>query len=563
MVAYFFQHTLQNGYTVWRACVKKGISVVIFLPMFFLFAVEVSSAPGDALFTADATFNAKQYQQAKELYHGIFLNYKEGPEAARALLGIAKADYHLKNYYESGINLKRFLKSYPTSPFADEAHLIWGLDLLNIQRYKEAEEQLDSVKGPLREGADIAKSELALIRGETEKAEQILSKIDRKMYEENNRVLYLRAMVLSRQGKHESAIQTINRISDQALKEENITVSKAIIYYNARKYIDAKDMLNAIVKAPSSRIEAIQAKRTLFQINDVENNHDEALKLAIDLMNYESTDELKMKIVAIFEKKGDLDSAFRYLTYLRDKKTLSEEIEKRLKKLIEEKNPKANEYVMKYFIYLGTDNPYAMELSKYLEEMGSRDQAKRLLQKATRGKNGAEASLALAEMLIGEKKYSEAKKVVTPITTDTKYSGQASFLLAQLLEREGNVKEAAEYRARAIKALEAQKDYSRVGDLYVQSGNNAEALKNYLRAAEKSDTISMVKAGDIYYLSGKHDKAKAYYKKALDSGVKDPRSLQWADYQYGKLAKDDEYLKKAKEGAGTVAEAADLMRTEK
>jgi tetratricopeptide (TPR) repeat protein len=383
------------------------------------------------------------------------------------------------------------------------------------------------------------------------------------MYEENNRVLYLRAMILSRQGKHELAIQTINRISDQALKEENIAVSKAIIYYNARKYIDAKDMLSAIVKNPSSRMEAIQAKRTLFQINDVENNQDEALKLAIDLMNFESTDELKMKIVAIFEKKGDLDSAFRYLTYLRDKKTLSEEIEKRLKKLIEEKNPKANEYVMKYFIYLSPDSPYTMELSKYFEEKGSKDQAKRLLQKAIRGKNGAEASLALAEMLMGEKKYSEAKKVVTPITTDTKYSGQASFLLAQLLEREGYVKEAVEYRARAIKALEAQKDYSRVGDLYVQSGNNAEALKNYLRAADKSDAVSMVKAADIYYLSGKHDKAKAYYKKALDSGVKDPRSLQWADYQYGKLAKDDEYLKKAKEGGGTVAEAADLMRTEK
>ncbi len=540
---------------------KKGVSVVLFLSIFFSLAGRVLSAPGDALFTADATLNAKQYQQAKELYRGAFLNYKEGPEAARALLGIAKADYQLKNYYESGINLKRLLKSYPTSPLADEAHLIWGLDLLNIQRYKEAEEQLDGVKGALLEKADIAKSELALIRGETEKAEQLLSKIDRKTYEENNRVLYLRAMVLSRQGKHETAIQTINRISDQALKEENIAVSKAIIYYNARRYIDAKDMLSAIVKAPSSRIEAIQAKRTLFQIYDVENNQDEALKLAIDLMNYESSDELKMKIVSIYEKKEDLDSAFRYLTYLRDKKTLSEEIEKRFKKLIDEKNPKANEYVLKYFIYLGPDSPYTLELAKYLQEKGSQEQAKRLLQKATRGKNGAEASLALAEMLIVDKKYSEAKQVVTPITTDTKYSGQASFLLAQLLEREGNIKEAAEYRARAIKALESQKDYSRVGDLYLRSGKNAEALKNYLRAADKSDTVSMVKAADIYYLSGKRDKAKAYYKKALDSGIKDAGSRQWADYQYGKLAKDDAYMKKAKEGGGTVAEAADLMST--
>jgi tetratricopeptide (TPR) repeat protein len=132
-----------------------------------------------------------------------------------------------------------------------------------------------------------------------------------------------------------------------------------------------------------------------------------------------------------------------------------------------------------------------------------------------------------------------------------------------LLEREGNIKEAAEYRARAIRVLETQKDYSRVGDLYLQSGNNAAALRNYLRAADNSDTVSMVKAADIYYLSGTYYKAKVYYKRALDSGVKDPRSLQWADYQYGKLANDDEYLKKAKEGGGPVAEVADLMRSEK
>jgi len=94
-------------------------------------------------------------------------------------------------------------------------------------------------------------------------------------------------MILSSQGKHEQAIQTINKIPDQELKAENIAVSKAVIYYNARKYIDAKDMLTAIINAPSSRLEAIQAKRTLFQIYDVENNQDAALKLAIDILSYD------------------------------------------------------------------------------------------------------------------------------------------------------------------------------------------------------------------------------------------------------------------------------------
>jgi len=531
--------------------------------MLLFSTAELASAAEDVFAPADAAMTAKQYLQARDLYRQVFVASREGPDAARALLGIAKADYHLKNYYESDINLKRFFKSFKNTARADEAHLIWGLDLMNIHKYKEAEEQLDLVKGEFQEKAIIAKAELAFIQGEADKAEKLLAKIDRKAYESDNRVLYIRAMILSSQGKHEQAIQTINKIQDQALKAENIAVSKAIIYYNARKYIDAKDMLTAIINAPSSRLEAIQAKRTLFQIYDAENNQDAALKLAIDILNYDPTDDLRLKAVSLFEKKGDPDSAFRHLTYLKNKKILSDELEKRLKKLQDEKNPKADEYLLKYFIYLSIDNPYVIEAAKYMDEKGHNEQARRLLQKAARGRNGPEASMVLARMLMKEKKFSEAKRLLTPITTDANYSGQASLLLYEILEKEGNVSAAAEYRARAIRVLEVQKDYSSVGDLYVRSGNNTEALKNYMRAANKGDAISMLKAADLYYLSGKHDTAKVYYKKAIDSGIKDPKSLQWADYQYGKLAKSDEYLKKAEDGGGAVSEAAGLLRSGK
>ncbi len=542
---------------------KKGTAVVLYLLMLLFSTAELASAAEDVFAPADAAMTAKQYLQARDLYRQVFVASREGPDAARALLGIAKADYHLKNYYESDINLKRFFKSFKNTARADEAHLIWGLDLMNIHKYKEAEEQLDLVKGEFQEKAIIAKAELAFIQGEADKAEKLLAKVDRKAYESDNRVLYIRAMILSSQGKHEQAIQTINKIQDQALKAENIAVSKAIIYYNARKYIDAKDMLTAIINAPSSRLEAIQAKRTLFQIYDAENNQDAALKLAIDILSYDPTDDLRLKAVSLFEKKGDPDSAFRYLTYLKNKKILSDELEKRLKKLQDEKNPKADEYLLKYFIYLSIDNPYVIEAAKYMDEKGHNEQARRLLQKAARGRNGAEASMVLARMLMKEKKFSEAKRLLTPITTDANYSGQASLLLYEILEKEGNVSAAAEYRARAIRVLEVQKDYSSVGDLYVRSGNNTEALKNYMRAANKGDAISMLKAADLYYLSGKHDTAKVYYKKAIDSGIKDPKSLQWADYQYGKLAKSDEYLKKAEDGGGAVSEAAGLLRSGK
>ena len=562
-MACFFQYKLENRTEAGRDCLKKGISAVLFLMTLFSFAVDDFAATDDLFFVADAAFNAKQYQQAKEFYRDIFIHSKETAEASRALLGVAKSDYALNNYYEAGLNLKRFFNAYPTSVFAGEGHYLWGQVFLRIQKYKEADEQYNLVKGPFQQKSVIGMAELSLIRGETDKAEHMLAGIDRKVYEENNRVLYLRAMILSRQGKHDQAIQMINRIPDQALKDENIAVSKTIIFYNARKYSDAKNMLTSIIKTPSSRIEEINAKRTLLKIYEVEKNEDESLKLAIDLMNFESGDDLKMQIVSIYENKGDIDNALRYITYMRDKKAVSSEIEKRLRKFVEEKNPKAEEYLAKYFFYLGADSSYCIELAEHFNQAGKRDQAKRLLQTAAKGKNGGEASLALAKLLISEKKYSEAKKVVTPITTDKNFAGQASLMMYELLEREWKSVEAAEYRARAIKALEIQKDYSRVGDLYLRSGNKAEALKNYMRAAEKGNAVSMVKAADIYYLSGKHDKAKSYYKKAIDSGVKDPASLQWADYQYGKLAKDNEYFKKAEAGGGAIAEAAGLMRTDK
>jgi tetratricopeptide (TPR) repeat protein len=542
--------------------VKKGVAVVLFLLMLLLSSAKMVSAAEDVFTPADAAMTAKQYPQAKELYRQIFISSTKDSDAARALLGIAKADYHLKNYYESDINLKRFFKSFKNTVHDDEAHLVLGLDRMNIHNYKEAEVQLDLVKGDFQEKATIAKAEIAFIQGGTDKAEKLLAKLDRNAYENDNRVLYIRAMILSRQEKHEQAIQTINKIPDQVLKAENIAVSKAIIYYNARKYIDSKDMLIAIINAPSSRIEAIEAKRTLFQIYEAENNQDEALKLAAELILFEPTDELRLKAVSLFEKKGDLDDAFLYLTYLNNKKTLSEELEKRLKKLQDDKDPKADNYLLKYFNYLSIDSPYTIEAAKYMDQKGYKEQAKRLLQKAARGRNRAEASMVLAQMFIRERKFTEAKRLLTPITTDANYSGQAAVLLYEIFENEGNVSAAAEYRARAIRVLETQKDYSRVGDLYVRSGNNAEALKNYIRAAHKDDAISILKAADLYYLSGKHDAAKVYYKKAIDSGIKDPKSLQWADYQYGKLAKDNEYLKKAEGGGGAVAEAAGLLRSE-
>jgi tetratricopeptide (TPR) repeat protein len=167
----------------------------------------------------------------------------------------------------------------------------------------------------------------------------------------------------------------------------------------------------------------------------------------------------------------------------------------------------------------------------------------------------------LGEMLIAEKKYSEAKKIVLPVTTDANYAGRATLLMSQIADREGDASEAVTYRTKAIKVLTLQKDYYRVGELYMLSGNRAEALKNYSRAADKDDVMAMIKAADLYYLAGKSDRAKAYYKKALDKGINEPKSAQWADYQYGKITHSEAYLDKAKVGGGLVGQAADAMKS--
>ena len=543
--------------------VVRSFHIIVIAVILIVFGCIIVLAAEDTFRQADSALTSKQFMQARDLYRQILASAKDASDSPRALLGIAKSDYYLKNYYESDVNLKRFFKLYKEPSHIDEGHLIWGLVLLKMRKYKEAEAQLDLVSGELREKADIAKAEIDFDLNEIDKAERLLMKIDRKVYENDARVLYLRAMIASRQGKHEQAVQIVNKIPDEALKAESMTVGKAAVYYNARKFTEAKNMLNSIISAPSSRIEDMQAKKTLFEIYSVEKNDDAALKTAIDLMGYEATDDLRLKVIALYDRKGDVDSVFRYITYLSNKKTRSDELEQRLKKMQGDKNPKAEEYLLKYFNYLSVDSPYVLEAAKYMEEKGYKEQARRLLRKSSRGRYGAQASMTLAQMFMHEQKFAEAKQILRPVTTDANYSGQASLMLYDILEKEGNRSSAEEYRLRAIKVLTLQKDYARVGDIYMKSGSSEEALKFYLKASHDGDAPSMLKVADLYYVSGKRDAAKMYYKKSLDSGLKDPKNLQWADYQYGKLAGNSEYLKKAEDGGGVVSEAAGFMRTEK
>jgi tetratricopeptide (TPR) repeat protein len=246
----------------------------------------------------------------------------------------------------------------------------------------------------------------------------------------------------------------------------------------------------------------------------------------------------------------------KYLSYLSNKKYRSAEIEKRLKSMIASKDPRVVEYMQKFSLYLDADAPFIVDASRYLIANGKKIEGKQLLMKALKGAVSGEASLYIAELLIQEGKYVEAEKVLKPLTIDTRYLYRASYMVADIMERQRKYAAAIEYLLRIVKTATDYRIAAKLGDLYYKTKDRQNAVKYYIMASNKGDGLSSVKAADCLYVSGDYTKAKTYYKRALDFNIKDPKSLQWVQYQYGKLTKSNDYLKKAVTGGGEIAEAA-------
>lgn len=526
----------------------------------YLFSVtcllSVVFASEDKLKTADEYLRTKNYVKAKEVYRDIFLAAPKGISGEKALFGMGKADYYLKNYYEARQNIKRFISVSQIPEYRDEAYLMLGYISLHFQKFKEAEQYFEAVGESLKEKASIGKAETALKTGDMARAEYFLAALSKRTMETDPRALYTRSMVYSSKGMHREAVNTINRILDSALKEQDIRVEKARIFFNARKLKEAERLCRSIIDSSTSSIEKINAKRVLLQIYEVDGNVDEALKLAIEMSPYEPGDDFKLKIVSLYDKKGDLNNVMKYLSFLSNKKYRSAEIEKRLKSMIASKDPKVVEYMQKFSLYLDADAPFIVDASRYLIANGKKIEGKQLLMKALKGAVRGEASLYMAELLIQEGKYVEAEKVLKPLTIDTRYLYRASYMVADIMERQGKYAAAIEYLLRIVKTATDYRIAAKLGDLYYKTKDRQNAVKYYIMASNKGDGLSSVKAADCLYVSGDYTKAKTYYKRALDFNIKDPKSLQWVQYQYGKLTKSNDYLKKAVTGGGEIAEAA-------
>jgi tetratricopeptide (TPR) repeat protein len=525
------------------------------------FASPGEPAAEDKLKKADEYIKAKKYSQAKEIYREIFLLEKKGLSAEKALFGIGKADYYLKNYYEARQNLKRSMFVPLSQEYAGEANYLLGSISLYMKNFKEAELYFEKASGPFKENAKIGMAEIALKLGDIPKAESRLAEVDKGLLAKDPHAIYVAAMINSRKGKNREAVSLINKLQEAALKDLDIRTDKAQIYFYAYNFREAEKILKNIISKPLSKIETVKAKTMLSQIYEIEGKSDDALKLWQELMPYEPGDELKLRIIAAYEKKGDSEGALRTLSYLKDKRRRAADIEKKLKSVITAGDPKTLEYLTRYAAYVEPDSPFVAEISRYMITNGRTADGMALLRRSAKIVKG-EAALYLSELLVKEGKYAEAKKNLEVLVLDSRYIGRASPLLADMLEKEGNYERVI---AILLKAAKVSKDFrvaAKLGDLYYKTGDRKNALKYYVMASDNKDGGSSLKAGDFFYIEGNYAKAKLYYKRALDYGIKDAESLQWAQYQYGKLAKDREYLKKAAGGGGAIADAAESLLLE-
>ncbi len=538
---------------------NKKLFFYCLLPIAYCLLLTSAFASEDKIKTAEGHLKAKNYLKAKETYRDVFLSAPKSALSEKALFGMGKSDYYLKNYYEARQNLNRFVSLSQIPEYRDEAHLLLGYISLHLQKIKEAEQHFETVGTAMKEKADIGKAEAALKRADIARAESLLAGLPKRMLETDHRALYALAMVYSWKGFAKEAINTINKIPDLVLKESDFRVDKVQIFFNARKFKEAERICKNIIDKPVSSIERLRTQKVLMNIYETEGKLDDALRLGLQLSPYEPGDEFKLRIVSLYDKKGDANNAMKYLSYLKSVKLRSAEIEKRLKGIISLKDPNAVEYVKKFAPYLDADAPFILDASRYLITNGKKIEGALLLRKALKGSLKGDASLYMSEMLITEGKYSEAEKILTPLTLDSRYLYRASYMIADIMERQGKYAPAREYLTKIVKAAKDYRIAAKLGDLYWKTGDKRSAMRYYIAASDRGDGLSSVKAGDCLYISRDYAKAKTYYKRALDYDVKDPKSLQWAQYQYGKLAKNRDYLKKAESGGEEIAEAAAII----
>ena len=538
---------------------KKAVYILFLIVVLIAAYARPVCADEEQLKSADNLYRARNYGAADEIYRDVFINNKKGPFSERALFGMAKSDYKLKRYNMARLNVNRFLLTYPQSVYVNDAFFLLGYILMYDHKMDQAERYFEMVGGPLKQLADIGRAEVALRGDNVAAAEAIIGAVDKNVQEHNPRALVVRAAIFSKKGMQKEAVNIISRVSDATLKEEDLRADKALIYFNASRFKETEKLCKSIIADPASKLEQQKARKILARLYEGKGRVDEALALYLEIVPYDADDSIKISIAKLYDIKGETGNALRYSSLLRDRRIRSAEMERRLKKLMAARNPEAMADLSKFSAVISEDSPFIVTAARYLIENGKKLEGTLMLRRALKGVERGDAALSMAQVLFNERKYSEAKKFAEPLLLENRYFIQATFLMSDILSREGDPAGAIACLEKATKYSKDSRIDSKIADLYIETGDRNTALKYYKTASERGAAIAALKAGDLLYLSGNVSQSRVYYKRALSLGLSDQKNLQWAYYQYGKMTGNKEYLKKAAQSGGLVGEAAGLL----
>lgn len=529
--------------------------VLVFSPV-ISFAVEGLIAEGENL------LRSGNYLEARGAFHSAYIRMPKGASAEKSILGVAKADYNLKRYYESRQNLKRVLSTTKDPNIINEVYFYLGLCEIGLNNYRAAERYLANVTGYNKKDAVIAMAESAIRLNDVNRAETLMKTLKFSEVTTNTRVMAINAMIDSLKGRHESAVRNISMLNYPDLKRNDLLIERAQIFYYANRLADAEKQLNDILNSTDTlNINRLRALRVLWNIYLKEGKIENAIKTGNALLFYERSDGFKKDLADLYFKQGDNANALRIISYMDRRKIKEQEAEKVLKSALFKKDPSMLNYIYRFGNLISTDSPFIIETAKYLANNNDRKTAIEMLKRSSRGNIAGSAGLMLSELLLQEKRFAEAKKALEFLTLDPRYAKSASFILGEIMEKEGNIDMAIHYYRKLVNATKDARIADKLGDLLWNQGKRSDAIVYYLLASNGGNEKASIKAGDYFYLKGDIKSAVDYYKRGLKAS-KEISEYQWVNYQYGKLTNSKDNLKKAADGNNEIAQAAKALLRE-
>lgn len=520
----------------------------IFFFFLFLLILHIQVSAEESLKEGEYLIKSKQYLKCRD-YYKKFIEYSNLADAA--LLGTGKCEYHLNNYPEATLYLRRLLRDFKESPYANEGSLYLGLSYLKMGKYRDAEFYLKKVTHPLDKPANIGLGWVAYHKGDMKAVETFLNKLNKVDFNENTDAHLLKIKYLAMTGKVEESLKEFE--SNPKLKNKNFDIDKAEIMIKANKFDDAEKILIKLIKVEDKMLNKIKAKNMLFDLYLAQGRMDDALNLGKELSLYNSADDFKVKLLSLYLLQKKYDEALKVLISIKEQKLKTKKIEETVSKLETENPQKAYEYMVKVYPFLSSDSSLLIHFSEVLQKQGKLNEAKNMLKKVLTGPRKAEAIIPYANILVQEGNLKEAKKIVEPIK-DKKPSALAVY--AKILYKEGDKQTALTYIRKTTKTLQDPNLLLMAGDLEYSAGDKKNAINLWIKSANLGNAEAALKAADYYYLSKNIQEASKYYKRAIELGNIDNKSLMWAYYQYGKINKDKSFLEKVANSGGELAKAA-------